>query len=448
MNKMFDGLRRTMVLQTGIARTLRSLLANVFVLAINIGTGIITARFLGPTGRGEQAVMGLWVQFLAYALTLGIPSALLYNLRRKPDEASQVFSAALLLGTVMGFVTIGVGVVFIPHWLSDRYSPEVVSYARWFMIAAPLVLLNQIFTYVLRAREEFGTYNAIRYLQPLLTLFGLIFLVFAGLLTPLNATLAYVLPVIPIFLYMLVYLWRIYRPTFSGARRAFRALTSYGLRSYGADVTGVLSNELDRALVAAFLGPAAVGLYVVAMSLSRMLDVFQAAVVSVIFPKAVGQSQDEVVVLIERGARVCGTVTLLAAAGLGLLGPWALSFVYGSQFLGAVPVLRLLLLAVALNGITLILCQAFMALDRPGFVTVVQISGLGLIVVLLPMLVPHYGLEGAGIALVVSAVIRLAFALASFPLVLKVRVPSLLLKRSDITQIVALLPLNRTDKGA
>lgn len=444
---MFGGLRRAMALKSGTAAILRTLLANVFILTVNVGTGIITARLLGPVGRGEQAVMGLWVQFLAYALTLGLPSALLYNLRRHPEEASRLFFAALLLGTLAGFAATGVGVVFIPYLLSEGYSPEVVGYARWFMIAAPVVLLNLILMYVLRAREEFGTYNAVRYLQPLLTLFGLIFLAFAGLLTPLSATLAYVLPVVPVFLYMLVRLWRIYRPTFGGTRRALRDLTSYGLRSYGADVTGVLSSELDRALVAVFLGPAAMGLYVVALSFSRMLDVFQSAVVSVIFPKAMGRSQEEVVALIGRGARVSGAVTFLAAAGIALLGPWAMSVVYGRQFLGAVPVLRFLLLVVALSGVTWILCQAFMVLGRPGFVTVVQVAGLGLTVVLLPVLVPRYGLEGAGLALLISTAVRLALALASFPLVLKVRAPGLLPRRSDLTQILALLPLGRTGKG-
>ena len=78
---MLANLRRMAPLSGGMAATVQTLLANVLILGVNFGTGIITARLLGPVGRGEQAAIILWPQFLAYALTLGLPSAMLYNLR-------------------------------------------------------------------------------------------------------------------------------------------------------------------------------------------------------------------------------------------------------------------------------------------------------------------------------------------------------------------------------
>lgn len=57
--------------------------SNVFILGLNVLTGIIIARFLGPEGRGEQAAMIMWPRFLAYSLTLGIPAALVYYMKKK-----------------------------------------------------------------------------------------------------------------------------------------------------------------------------------------------------------------------------------------------------------------------------------------------------------------------------------------------------------------------------
>ena len=105
--------------------TLQTLLVGLLVLATNVLTGIITARTLGPVGRGEQAAMILWPQFLAYTLTLGLPRALLYNLKCHPDEESDLLSAALVLSTALSIVAILVGVIFIPHWLA-QYSPEAI----------------------------------------------------------------------------------------------------------------------------------------------------------------------------------------------------------------------------------------------------------------------------------------------------------------------------------
>lgn len=441
--RVISGIRRVMTLRGGTAATARTLFANVFILGINLATGIITARFLGSTGRGEQAAMALWVQFFAYAFTLGLPSAVLYNFRRHPEQTPQLFSGTLILGLLMGSVAALAGVIMIPVWLASGYDPEVAYYARWLMLVAPAALLSLVMTYMLRAREEFGVYNAVRYLQPFLTLLTLVCLALTGRLSPLNAALAYVLPVLPIFVYMLVHLWKACQPSLIGAREASRSLISYGLRSYGADVVGILTGRLDRALVVGFLGPASMGLYVVALSVSQMLDVFQSAVVSVLFPKAMGRTTPEVVALAARSARVSTFVTLLTAVVLALFGPWLMNLVYGAEFVEAVPVLRFLLAAVTFSGTTWVLSQAFMALDRPGLVTILQGLGLGLSVLLLVALVPRYGLEGTGLAIMISAGVRLALVLLCFPLVLKVRVPRLWPTRADLDDISTLLSRTR-----
>ncbi len=436
MARKLSGRLQSFVIQRGSVATIaRALFANVLIQVVNVGTGIITARYLGPEGRGEQVAMALWPQFLAYGLTLGLPSALLYNLRRYPERASYIFPAALGLSVVMGLVAMIAGILLVPYWISGQYSEEVVSYARWLMIATPVVLVNLVLTYALRAREEFGTYNAVRYLQPLLTLASLLALALSGNLTPLSAALSYILPIVPIMLYMLVRLWRIYRPVWREVRSSSRDLSSYGVRSYGADVVGTLASELDRALVVGFLNPAAMGLYVVALSLSRLLDVFQHAVVGVLFPRAMGRDTAETVTLAARGARVSTAVTLLAASGLALFGPQALALVYGPDFIEASSVFRMLLLVVTLNGATWVLSQAFMALGRPGLITVLQAMGVAMSLLLLLLLVPAFGLEGAGLALLIAAVLRLAAILTSFPLVLGVRVPRMLPTREDIAEI-------------
>ena len=433
MSNLLVTLRRTVTSRGGFAASVQVLLVNVLILAVNFGTGIITARLLGPNGRGEQAAMILWPQLVGYALTLGLPAALLYNLKRCPDRASRLLPAALLLGTSMGLLATLIGILFIPLWLIE-YSPEVVRTAQWFMLLAPLSLLNLISLHAFLAREEFGMYNVARYLSPLLTLLALVSLALSRELTSYSAALAYLLPGAPVTIWMVIRLWRIYRPVWRDLGSDFKRLTSYGLRSYGLDLLGSqVAGQLDRVLVVGLLNPAAMGLYVVASSLAQMLGVVVAAVAEVLFPKASGRAAEEVIALVARGARVSITVTLLAAVGLVLLGPWVLNLLYGQDFLSAVPVFRILLLESVLGGAAWVLAQAFMALDKPGTVSLMQGIGRGLSVPLLLVLVPRYGLEGAGLAVLVSTVIKLVFVIVSFPLILKTRVPRLWPKRADFT---------------
>jgi O-antigen/teichoic acid export membrane protein len=234
---------------------------------------------------------------------------------------------------------------------------------------------------------------------------------------------------------MLSRLWKLYRPRWYRLRSASKSLTSYGLRSYGVDLAGTFTYYLDRVLLVGLVAPAALGLYVVALSLARMLNVFHAAVVSVLFTKTSGRPVEEVVALTGLAARASTALTLLAALGLTVFGPRVLSLVYGQDYLGAVTVFRLLVLEVVLSGMAWVLAQAFMALGRPGLVTLLQGVGLSISVPLLLVLVPPYGLEGAGLALLISATLRLVLALVSFPLILQMRIPRLWLTRTDIYAI-------------
>ena len=132
-----------------------------------------------------------------------------------------------------------------------------------------------------------------------------------------------------------------------------------------------------------------------------------------------------------QAVRVSTAVTVLAAIAVMLPVPILMQLLYGSEYLAAVTVFRILAIEVVLSGTTWVLAQAFMALGRPGTLTVMQGIGLGLTVPLMLLLIPTYGLEGAGLALLVSTSIRLVFVLVSFPLILKVRPPGLLMTRDD-----------------
>ena len=363
--------------QDSASATLQTLLSKVLILVINVGTGVITARFLGADGRGEQAAITLWPQFLAYLMTLGIPSALIYNLKRHKEHESEIFSAALVLSGVLGIVAMVVGVVFIPGWMT-QYSPTSIQTAQWFMLAAPLTLLGVSFSAALEAKNDFTTSNQSKYLAPLATLLLLIGLVGAEKLTPLTAGLSYLLPSVPITIWLVFRLRQLFQIRWHRFIESCKLLLSYGLRSYGVDLLGTLSGQIGQVLVVGLLTPANMGLYTIALSLSRMLNLFQSSVITVLLPKAAARPIDEICLLTGRAARISLVLTLLIAAILAIGSPALLQLLYGSEFVQAVNVLRILLLEVVLSSTTWILAQTFMAAGRPGVVTILQGIGFGL----------------------------------------------------------------------
>lgn len=424
----------------GTAATVQTLLARVLISAVNMATGVITARSLGPAGRGEQAAMILWPQLLAYCLTLGLPSSLLYNLRRYPERRGQLLAAALVIAPVMGVVAIAVGVIGLPHWLA-QYPRPVVEFAQVLMIASPVSLLSATLNAALQADGDFTTANQTLYFPPLMTLVSLVTLRVGGVLTPYSAALSYIAPG------SLILAWQYYRrrdvfhPRFREIRQAIGNLFHYGIRSYGVDVLGTLAYQIDQVLVVRLLTPAGMGMYTVALGLSRLLGVFHTAVVTVVLPKAAARPVEEVVALTGRAARVSTAITLTVGAIVAILGAVLLPLFYGHSFMPAVPVFRILILEAVLSGATWILAQAFMAVNRPGIVTILQGTGLALTVPLMLVLVPRYGLVGAAVSLLISTSCRFIFIVLSYPLVLKVSWPDLVVTRRDLVMLLHALRL-------
>lgn len=393
------------------------------MLGLDVCTGIMTARLLGPAGRGELAAILLWPQLLSFLLVLGLPSALLYNLKLRPEKSSALVGASLVMGTVAGIVAILIGMLLIPWWL-EQYTVEIRHFAQLCMLAAPFALLGLICQAAMQARNTFTLFNGVRLMQSFGALILLVTFALMHTLNPFTAASSYLASsILAIGIWSLAWVFVRYRPTLRGFNDAKRYLFFYSLRSWGESSLNMLTKRSDRLMVVGFLEPAAMGMYVVALSFSEMLNIFSNSVHPVLFPKASGRTTSEVVALTGRAVRVTVAVTALMAAGAFLLGPYLLGLVYGEGFTAATSVLRLLVMETVLFSAMQILSQAFLASNRPGIATTTQGLGLGLVVLLLVLLVPRYGIEGAGMAILLATSARLVFVCACFPIVLKVSPP-------------------------
>jgi len=416
---------------TSAAAVIQSVAARGLTMGINALTGILTARALRPSGRGELAAMILWPVFLANALSLGMPSALTFQLRRNPARQSQLVGAAFLLALLSSAGAALLGAWFMPAWI-PQYSPRVILFARIFLFSAPITSLLAVGRASLESRGDFALSNQFLIWTPAMTLLALVGLLASRAMTPFSAALAYVPTGIVPLGWMLLRLAKACRPSLAHFRASARALFSYGIRSYGIDLCGTMAVYVDQALVVRLLQPDRMGAYVVALSLSRILYALHSSVVMVLFPKAVSCSAQIVAQMTGRAVRMSTAVAVLGGVGIVAFGPAVLNLFYGKAYRGADVVLRILVVEVILSGAGWVLSQAFMALGRPGVINALQITGLALTVPLMFLLIPRFGIAGAGAALLCSTIARLIFVLASYPLFLKIPLPDLVPKVEDL----------------
>jgi O-antigen/teichoic acid export membrane protein len=417
--------------QSATSAFAQSAATKLLLIGVNAATGIVTARALAPSGRGELSAMMLWYIFFASSLTLGLPSALTYRLRKHTHQAPEIAGAALLLSLAISSAAAAAGYFALPY-LIPQYSPHVLFFARLFLLNTPVAAFFVIGRAAVESSGAFGVSNLSLIGPPTLTLAGLILLGVTHRFTVSNAACCYVAAGFPSLFWMIRAVYQTYRPRIRNLGQSSRLLLSYGLRSYGIDLCGTMSLYVDQALVVRFLKPEMMGTYVVALSLSRLLNAFHTSVVMVLFPKAVSRTPAEVWRLTGKAVRMTTFVTVMCGAVIVLAGPRLLVALYGSEYGEAAGILRILVVEVVISGATQVMSQAFMALARPGVVTALQVIGLLTTIPLMFVLIPRLGIEGAALALLISTCVRFLFVLCSFPLFLKLATPGLLIGRTDL----------------
>jgi O-antigen/teichoic acid export membrane protein len=339
---------------------------------------------------------------------------LVYQIRKaETADRAGLFTAATVLATIVGVVASLGGALILPFWLSN-YDQRITRWAQWLMVFTIVSILTLVFRSAFEALGDFGTSASTWLVGPAQTMAALFLLWRFHHLTELTAALSYVLAGVPVLIWMFLRL----NTEFGWSLRSFvpssRQLLSYGLRSYGVDLCGVLSQSVDQALVVGLISAADMGRYVVALSLSRTLNSVYQAASAVLFPKCIGMTKGQA---FATTVRVTAATTALAVPGalfLCIFGSSVLRLLYGTEYVIATTLLQLLTAEAILSGITTLMSQPFMAIGRPGTVTVLQAVGLAGTIPLLLVFVPRFGTVGAGVALLSTAILRLALLLGCY----------------------------------
>ena len=403
----------------------------VVALAGNVCSGLVTAAFLGPVGRGEQTAVGVVPLVLGSICGMGLHASLIYNLRQDPQGGPRYFGSALVLIAFASIVAMAVGFVLMPVWLV-HYSSTIVRFGRLLLLSVPLSLATPLLMAVLEADGQFGAANRALYFQSLGTPILLGGLLASGRFTWTSAVSAYFVPSLPAFVYVLMQTRRVLRPHFTLAAPFPHRLLRFGLRFYGVDVVRVLSSYLDQLVIVLLLQPAAVGAYAVALSLSRILGVAQGAVATVLFPSIAAREPATIVEMVAKVARITTVVNIVGAIAIAVTMPSLLLLQYGARFGAAVVPFLILLAEAIISSAARTLAQAFSGTGRPGVVTGVEVAGVVAALVAMLVLVPAYGIVGAACSTLLGGFARLLCVLASFQKILGIALPRLVISRADV----------------
>jgi O-antigen/teichoic acid export membrane protein len=380
-------------------------------LAINLLTGILVARALGASGRGELTAIFVPAQMVSWIFAIGAAQAIAYHLARHPHSGGALISTWLLLLAPMSLAGILAGQAILPVIL-DAQSEEVYRLARLFMLTVVLGLVDELMAGVLLGDHAFTFFNLRRLATLALVALGYVALLLGGVFT-VNAALIVNLVVTGIGA-AIVATWVIRRHGLSRpSLELARTTVWYAVRVHGTTLGQEVNARLDLLILPAFVGAASIGHYSLATSVAFIVVALGGTLAQILLPVAARQAERGIrTVMLSLHVTIVASilVAVVIGASAGLLVPR----IYGSEFLESVLPLRILLPGAAAWAAASVLSAGLQALGRPLAAAASQLTGVLITAVGLLLFLPAYGILAAASVSTVAYFIVLAISVALY----------------------------------
>ncbi len=408
------------------------------VVILNTGTGVITARVLGPHGRGVFTAATIWPQFLSGIAAFGVPTSVVYYIRSQRADRERIIAASYVLTMSTCTAAMLAGLVAVPLAMQDD-SRQAVWLAEFCILWTWLNMLTVMVRQIMVACDMFRAFSISSYLPPLSYLILLLLAWPTIGLDPVTAACCLMLSGLPGLLWMINVVQSTARSQFSGCAPWLWRMVGYSARFAASDTASGLLAYIDRLMLIPILPAAELGLYVVAYSLSRLMFVLQTAVGSVLYASMAGRDPTGTKYLHDIAFRLTFYAVGLVIVCISLISHSAITLVYGQAYADAAGLLRILVIEAGVTCVGQVNVQLYLSLNRPGFPAIAQVVNLVVAVGLIAVLVPRDGAAGAAMALVLASLTRSALLFSGIPAFLRLPIPSLLPKVEDLGYIRARL---------
>ncbi|MDH3528661.1 MAG: polysaccharide biosynthesis C-terminal domain-containing protein, partial [Acidobacteriota bacterium] len=200
-------------------------------------------------------------------------------------------------------------------------------------------------------------------------------------------------------LVMLAGILKVLRPRLRFSKAVFLKELNYGLRGYLGAITEFAVWRLDQIMLTALASASVIGLYAIAVAIADITATLASSVSDALLPEvAASKNRRKASHLLARSLRLTLYAQIIALIPLWILAPWVLEFVFGSEFVAAAAVMRLLLVASIFWSAGLIFISGLNGIGKPGLTTMARIASAVTTVVTLLLLMPAYGITGAAVS--------------------------------------------------
>ncbi len=423
-----------------------TIVATAFITVIGFFTSVITARILGPEGRGLLSGALLIATLAGNTALFGLANTFVYH-----KGAERTFNYKLFFIFSLIFISI-VSASF--SYFGMQLSGEQKLHQELYLVVLMAIVSG-----------GYGYFNALSQLNHELYFFNLMRVgLVVGNLLLLGILMAFFRPIsfVQILITQIIVsgllmlggmiwakknaIWAKKQSevnTKADSQITWGDMLGYGVKQHGTVLLSILLVNFDKLALLNMGTIVEYGYYALAFTTSRLIGAVQEATSTALYARFAGKDIRQLSTNVNNAFRLTFIPMLVLAAIGAALSPWLIPFVYGKAFTSMTIPFAILLFECVISGASWTLAQRFNAGGRPGLVFFRQFISVIPVFIALPFL-PHENIHIylSGLMLI-GAILRLSVTLGIYPFVLKESVPKILPSKQDVKSALNLL----TKKG-
>lgn len=369
-----------------------NLAGSAVMLVASLGSGILTARLLGPQGRGlVSSTTTLLIVFSMLGL-LGLRDATIFAQARNRSPASEILGTSVRLALLLSMPVTALAALAGWGIFHDQghHAQLVVLLATAF---CPVIMVQAVTIAMVAGRQHYRLLAVLLAGPAVVYTTSVIALRFADAVSTGHVVAAFGGSYVPFLVIGVAFLSRESGFSRFGTRLA-GDLMRYGLRAQGGAMSSVATTGLDITIMPLFVAAAVIGRYSVAVSVASMISVLFGALGSVVLSAAAARDSLDIVI---RATRSVLTAATVAALGLAATAWFLIRLVYGSAYNESYLLMLLLLPGIVAWAANYSVIAGLQSIGAPGRASVAQAYGVTVTLVGLAVLLPTIGAAGASI---------------------------------------------------
>lgn len=359
----------------------------------------ITTRQLGPHNNGVLATALLLPQTLYAVLNLGLGASHVYHLSSGTGNHARMRQANWI-GAIVLWLVVVAALAMCSEASIAKYLPGTgKDLALFASLLLPTMLLGAWSSSLIQGHRNYQAYNKIMLVQPAVFCIAVLFLYATGSVTVFSVLSCYLLSQLSLWVVSETRINSFGAPA-AGSGHSLVASIKYGLKAHLSNIITFLNYRMALYFVSLMLGAEAAGTYVLSIQLAETLWLVSGAASQVVFPESAAHSKApaELRKMIKKIARTVFQVTFAGALVAAAAAPFAIPWIFGEAYAGAVVPFMILLPGIVMWSYMSVLSNALAGMGRQKINVLSALLCLTATILGNLVAIPRFGVYGAALA--------------------------------------------------